>query len=49
MIWLDFNAKWTPDGWGVPKELMADAIHPTDAGYDLWMSELEPILKEYVK
>ena len=49
VIWLDFNAKWTPDGWGVPKELMADAIHPTDAGYDLWMSELEPILKEYVK
>lgn len=42
VIWIDFNAKWTPDGWGVPKELMADAIHPTDAGYDLWMSELIP-------
>lgn len=30
-------------GW-VPKALMADEIHPTDAGYDIWMDALNPNL-----
>jgi len=44
VVWIDFNDKWTPNGWGVPKELMPDAIHPSDAGYDLWVQALEPVL-----
>ena len=28
----------------VPKSMMADEIHPTDAGYDIWMTALEPVL-----
>ena len=26
----------------VPASLMADEIHPTDAGYDIWMDALAP-------
>lgn len=38
--WIDFNAKFLDDSGWVPKSLMADEIHPTDAGYEIWMSEL---------
>lgn len=39
--WIDFNAKFLDaDGW-VPKTLMADEIHPTDAGYELWLEALQ--------
>lgn len=44
VIWVDFNDQWLPSGWGVPPALMADAIHPSDDGYDLWMSALNPVL-----
>ena len=30
-------------GW-VPKEIMADEIHPTDKGYEFWMEALAPVL-----
>ena len=44
VVWLDINAKFLgPDGF-VPKEMMADRIHPTDAGYDIWAAELNRIL-----
>ena len=45
VLWVDFNSRWLPDGWGVPPSLMSDAIHPTAEGYDLWMSELNPVLE----
>ena len=46
VLWCDFNAKWTPDGgWGVPKELMPDGIHPSAAGYAIWRAALEPLLE----
>ena len=44
IVWIDFNAKLVDaTGW-VPKTLMADEIHPTDAGYDIWMAALKPVL-----
>ena len=49
VLWVDFNDKFLPNGWGVPKELMADAIHPTDAGYDIWTAALEPVLEKIVR
>ena len=32
-------------GW-VPRTIMADEIHPTDAGYDLWMDAILPRLRK---
>ena len=44
VVWLDVNAKFLgPDGF-VPKAMMADRIHPTDAGYDVWAAELNRIM-----
>ena len=44
VVWIDFNARLV-DGTGwVPADIMADQIHPTDAGYDIWMEALEPVL-----
>ena len=42
--WIDFNAKLVDETGWVPKTLMADEIHPTDAGYDIWMAALAPVL-----
>ena len=30
-------------GW-VPKTIMRDEIHPTAAGYDIWMEALAPVI-----
>lgn len=42
IVWIDFNGRLV-DGTGwVPKSIMADQIHPTDAGYEIWMDALAP-------
>ena len=45
LVWVDFNDKLTDESGWVPKSLMADEIHPTDAGYDIWMDALMPHLE----
>ena len=45
LVWVDFNDKLIDESGWVPKSLMADEIHPTDAGYDIWMSALTPHLE----
>ena len=44
IIWVDFNAKLVDETGWVPKSLMADQIHPSDAGYELWMEALAPVI-----
>ena len=44
IVWIDFNDKLVDASGWVPKSLMADEIHPTDAGYELWMAALAPVL-----
>ena len=44
VVWLDFNDKLVDETGWVPKSLMADEIHPTDAGYEIWMEALAPVL-----
>ena len=44
IVWVDFNERLVgADGW-VPHEIMADEIHPTDRGYDIWMEAVDPVL-----
>ncbi len=45
LVWVDFNDRLVDGSGWVPKSLMADEIHPTDAGYDIWMEALLPHLK----
>ena len=44
IVWIDFNDKLVDETGWVPRTLMADEIHPTDAGYDIWMAALAPVL-----
>lgn len=44
VFWLDFNDKLVDADGLVPYDLMNDAIHPTDAGYRIWMDALFPLL-----
>ena len=46
ITWIDFNDKLVDSSGWVPRTIMADEIHPTDAGYDLWMEALKPVLGE---
>lgn len=46
LIWIDFNDKLTDESGWVPRTLMADEIHPTDAGYDIWMAAINPTLEK---
>lgn len=39
--WIDFNRQLLDESGWVPKTLMADEIHPTDAGYEIWMNALK--------
>lgn len=44
LVWVDFNDKLVDETGWVPKTIMADEIHPTGAGYDIWMTALAPHL-----
>ena len=44
VVWVDFNAKLIDASGWTPKSLMPDEIHPSDAGYDIWMEALAPVL-----
>ena len=41
VTWINFNDKLVgSDGW-VPKRIMADGLHPTAEGYNIWAKALE--------
>ena len=44
LVWIDFNSKLVDETGWVPASIMADQIHPTDAGYDFWIEALAPVL-----
>ncbi len=46
IAWIDFNDKMVDNTGWVPREIMADEIHPTDAGYDFWLDAILPRLKK---
>ncbi len=44
VVWCDFNAEFLrPDGT-ISKDLMSDFVHPTQAGYEIWVKHLKPVL-----
>ena len=44
IIWIDFNDRLVDASGWVPKTIMRDEIHPTAAGYDIWMDALAPVI-----
>ena len=45
VAWVDFNERLVDSTGWVPPAMMADQIHPTDAGYDIWLEALLPHLR----
>lgn len=46
IVWIDFNAKLLDSTGWVPQAIMPDEIHPSDAGYDIWMEAVLPHLRQ---
>lgn len=44
VIWCDFNSQFLAEDGSIPVSMMADAIHPTKAGYEIWAKNLKPVL-----
>ena len=44
IVWIDFNDRLVDGSGWVPKSIMRDEIHPTAAGYDIWMEALAPAI-----
>ena len=44
IIWIDFNDKLVDASGWVPSSIMPDQIHPSAAGYDIWMDALAPVI-----
>jgi lysophospholipase L1-like esterase len=46
---LDIGGKFlAPDG-SLPKEIMPDALHLSEKGYEIWAEAMDPLLKEMLK
>ncbi len=46
IVWLDAGAGFLDADGRIPPALMADGLHPTPAGYEVWASALRPVLEE---
>lgn len=48
VLWLDFNAKFLSEDGSLSKDVMYDLLHPTEKGFQIWWSALEPVVQEIV-
>ena len=44
-VYLDVSKIFLDADGEIPKELMPDALHPTEKGYDLWYDAMRPTLE----
>ena len=44
--YLDIGAKFVAEDGSIPEDLMADNLHPTAKGYELWADSMQPLLNE---
>ena len=49
IVWIDFGEKLVDASGWVPKGLMRDGIHPSAAGYDVWMDAILPVVDAKAK
>jgi beta-glucosidase len=46
---LDIGDRFLGSDGSLPKEIMADSLHPTVAGYEIWADAMNPLLYEMLK
>ena len=47
--YLDIGPKFLADDGTLPKEIMPDALHPNEKGYEIWAEAMGPTLEEMMK
>ena len=47
--YLDIGQKFLADDGTLTKEVMPDALHPNEKGYQIWADAIDPTLKELMK
>jgi len=48
ITFVDIGAKYLKDDGTIPKDLMADYLHPTTVGYAFWVDALKPLIDRHV-
>ena len=46
IFYLDFGSQLIGNDGSISKDIMPDALHPNEAGYEIWARAMEPKLKE---
>lgn len=49
VFWLDFGARFVAADGSIPAQLMADALHPTARGYELWAQAMDAPLTRLLR
>lgn len=47
--YLDLGPKFMGAGGKIPDSIMADQVHPTVAGYQIWADAMQPLLEEMMR
>ena len=47
--YLDIGPKFLDDMGDLPKDIMPDALHPNQKGYEIWAEAVQPTLEELMK
>lgn len=47
--YLDIGPKFLDDKGDLPKDIMPDALHPNQKGYEIWAEAVNPTLEELMK
>lgn len=47
--YLDITSKFLDDNGEIPADVMADGLHPTAKGYQIWFDAMWPSLEPYLK
>jgi len=43
---MDIGQQFLDADGQIPKDIMADGLHPTDKGYDIWYDAMRPTLEK---
>lgn len=48
VTYIDISEKMIGSDGTISKEMMPDAVHPTDKGYEIWAEAILPVVEKYV-
>jgi lysophospholipase L1-like esterase len=49
IFYLDFGSQFIENDGSISKDIMPDALHPNQAGYEIWANAMEPELKQLLR